>query len=458
MRRRLLGGFVLFAILAMTILLIPIGFTLDAHESATTLNALKRDTDALSALIANDLSRGGVSQATKLVHSYVHSTGRQVLVTDEHGVLIASKAKQTGDQDLLGIVRAVGSRQVSGVIAGNSVEGPQYYVAMPLPHASNRSGTIDQVKLIVTYPETVVTRAIRSDWRNLGLFGVAMLLVACLFGFIISGSLVRPLRRIGAAVESIGSGHVNVRAPTGAGPRELRRLAHAINSTATRLIGLLEAQRTFVEDASHQLRTPLTALQLHLENLEHGEGPPAPEDFSAVLAEVGRLNRLVDSLLTLARNESRSPVLAPVKVRDVARDRVDYWRPFAHERSLDLDLEPDVAPDLAAITIDGILEQVLDNLLSNAFDATPAGGRIRVGAKASGDVVELHVIDNGTGLDETERVLALRRFWRGRDNASEGTGLGLSIVDQLVRLSGGTIELRGAAGGGVDATVLLKRS
>jgi signal transduction histidine kinase len=103
------------------------------------------------------------------------------------------------------------------------------------------------------------------------------------------------------------------------------------------------------------------------------------------------------------------------------------------------------------------LDQILDNLLSNAFDATPAWGRVTIEASLSGGGVELHVADSGPGLDPAERALALQRFWRGRSNANEGTGLGLAIVDQLVRLSGGSIELRQASGGGLDAVVSLRR-
>lgn len=326
---------------------------------------------------------------------------------------------------------------------------------MSLPHASTTNGSISHVVLIVTFPVKVVTRTVHSDWRNLGLYGLLILLVACLFGFIISDSLVRPLKRIGSAVEAIGSGRLDVRAPVTVGPVELRRLAEAINSTAARLITLLEAQRTFVEDASHQLRTPLTALQLHLENLQHSGEVSDTEDLAAVLSEVARLNGLVDSLLALARNESRKPILIPVDVHDVALERVEFWRPYAEERGLDI--EATLATKLEVLVIEGILEQVLDNLLSNAFDATAPGGRIRIDAIAALDYVELHVIDNGAGLGPNERELALQRFWRGRGSSDEGSGLGLSIVDQLIRLSGGSFELREAPGGGVDATILLRK-
>jgi signal transduction histidine kinase len=302
----------------------------------------------------------------------------------------------------------------------------------------------------------IANASIHSDWTKLMLFGLLMLVLACIFGFVISNSLVRPLRRIGSAVEAIGSGSLDSRAPVKKGSRELRRLAEAINSTAVRLITLLEVQRGFVADASHQLRTPLTALQLHLENLQRGDGTSGADDLNAVLAEVGRLNRLVDSLLVLAVNESRHLDLITINLDDAILERADVWQPLADE--LNLRLETTVTANLEGIAVAGVLEQILDNLLSNAFDATPPGGRIAIEAHQVDDAIELHVIDNGPGLEPEERVLALQRFWRRRDNNSVGAGLGLAIVDQLVRLSGGSAELREAAGGGVDATITLRRA
>ena len=453
MRNRLLLGFFLFALLASALLVIPVGFTLEARDHSNILAALRRDTSSLSTLLANDLNHGDVLAAERLSHTYTHSTGRQVMVVDLRRVVLATRPRQAQDPVLLRIVRAARRAPSSGVAARSSFEGPQYYVAVPLPNDEHSSHLVNH-SVIVTFPVTVVTRTVRSDWRDLGLYAILMLAAAGLFGFAISNSLVRPLKQFGRAVDAIGSGHLDVRAPVTSGPPELRRLGETVNATAARLISLLEAQRTFVEDASHQLRTPLTALQLHLENLHDSPNISETEDFAAVFSEIGRLNRLVDSLLALAKNESRKPILVAVDAETIVRERVEYWRPFAEERSLELTIAID--PGLRAAAIEGILEQLLDNLLSNAFDASPAAGRITVSGRKVESDVEIHVIDSGSGLSEAERSLAIRRFWRGRSSGGEGSGLGLSIVDQLVRLSNGTFELREASTGGVDATIILK--
>jgi signal transduction histidine kinase len=454
MRNRLLLGFILFSILATSILLVPIGFTLERHENANTLTALKHDAAAFSTLLVNDFSHNRIEEAIELARSYARSTGREILVTDSNGVVIATKRAQSNDQTLLSLVRTVEGAKISGVTQSTAVGGSQYYVIMRLPHATNTIGRISGVVLTMTYPVRVVARTLHADWRNLALYGLLILLAGCVFGLVVADSLARPLKRIGRAVEAIGSGQLDVRVPVTRGPIELRRLSASINATSARLIALLEAQRAFVADASHQLRTPLTALQLHLENLHHSVGDADAEDLAAVLGEVDRLNRLVDSLLVLARNESREPILVPINLHRVVHDRVEFWTPFAEERQVQL--TSNVDSTIEALAIDGVIEQVLDNLLSNAFDATSPGGRVDISSSQTSNAVEVHVIDNGSGLESNERELALHRFWRGRMSDDEGSGLGLSIVDQLIRLSEGSFELRESIEGGIDATIVLR--
>jgi signal transduction histidine kinase len=452
MRRRLLAGFLLFAVIATLLLVVPIGVTLQAHESSNTLHVLRRDTGALSVLLTDALNHDGVSRAVQLSQSYNLATGRQVLVVVQGRVILDSARRESSDRKLISIANATGAVGKSGISRATTHEEAQYYVAAEL----TRVTTFHNAVLIVTSPVKVTNDKIHEEWKDLVLYGLLVLALACFFGAVISGSLVRPLRRIGRDVEAVGNGELDVRVDETAGPSELRALARVINATSARLITLLESQRAFVEDASHQLRTPLTSLQLHLENLQVAEGVSNENDLNSVLAEMNRLSRMVDSLLALARNESKTPVLVAVDVRDLVVERADVWRALAAE--MDLEILMDAPAGLQALAVEDVLEQVLDNLLSNAFDAMSAGGRVRIEARAADERIEIHVIDNGPGLGPTEREMALRRFWRGRENQSEGTGLGLSIVAQLVHLSGGSIELRDAEGGGLDATIVLRQA
>jgi signal transduction histidine kinase len=252
----------------------------------------------------------------------------------------------------------------------------------------------------------------------------------------------------------VAHGQLEARAPTNRGPLEVRRLAAAFNDMAARLGRLLESQRAFVADASHQLRTPLTALRLRLENLEAAMPPAAAEDLRAAAAETGRLARLVDGLLTLARAEASPGRREVVDLAAVVADRQAAWAPLAAEQDVELTVQPDSAAHVWAVP--GALEQVLDNLLANALRVAPAGSRVELAVRQAGGWVELHVIDQGPGMPAEQRQRAFDRFWRGPVPDSEGTGLGLAIVRQLLEASGGTAELRPNPDGGLDAVACLR--
>ena len=259
----------------------------------------------------------------------------------------------------------------------------------------------------------------------------------------------RPLREVEAAAVAVGEGDLSVRAPAEEGPPEVRSLARSINETVAQLEQLLESQKAFVADASHQLRTPLTALRLRLENLE----PDVSEDkLAGALKEVDRLSRLVSGLLALARADAGAAPGPPVSIGRAVEERLEAWADLAAERSLRL--EAVVAEDAHVRMSPERLDQVLDNLISNALTVSPAGSSVTVSATHRGDWVELHVVDEGAGMSAADRRRAFDRFWRGIDGS--GSGLGLAIVKRLVIADGGEVELLPATGGGIDAVVRLR--
>ena len=164
-------------------------------------------------------------------------------------------------------------------------------------------------------------------------------------------------------------------------------------------------------DASHQLRTPLTALRLRLENLEATMPPAAAGDLRAAAAETGRLARLVDGLLTLARAEAAPSRREVVDLAAVVADRQAAWAPLAAEQDVELTVQPGPAAPVWAVP--GALEQVLDNLLANALRVAPAGSQIELAIRQAGGWVELHVTDQGPGMPAEQRQRAFDRFWRG---------------------------------------------
>jgi signal transduction histidine kinase len=270
-------------------------------------------------------------------------------------------------------------------------------------------------------------------------------------------SVTRPLRELERAAAGLGRGELATRAPVPQAPREPRALAVAFNQMALRLERLVDAQQRFVADASHQLRTPLTALRLRLENLAPELPPAARDDLDGAIAESWRLSRLVDGLLALARAEQAGSTPRVVDVAGVLAQRQAAWSDLAAERGVRLEVA--VPGALPAFLTPGRLDQVLDNLLANALEVSPPAGRVAVTAARTGDLVELHVTDEGPGLSDRDRERAFDRFWQAtahRDGDHGGFGLGLAIVRQLLLADGGSIELRPAAGTGLDVVVRVR--
>jgi signal transduction histidine kinase len=215
---------------------------------------------------------------------------------------------------------------------------------------------------------------------------------------------------------------------------------------------LLRSQEAFVADASHQLRTPLTALRLRLENLGRDVTPSGQDELAGALAEVERLAGLVDALLALARADAGGGPTERVDVRELLKERVEAWAAFAQENGVRLAAELNDVP--AAAATPERLRQAIDNLIENAIVASPEDGTIMLSLRGAAGWIEAHVRDEGPGLSPEDRPRAFDRFWRGRDG--EGSGLGLAIARRLVEADGGTIELVPAPSHGLDAVVRVR--
>ena len=223
---------------------------------------------------------------------------------------------------------------------------------------------------------------------------------------------------------------------------------------AIRLDEMIKKHRGFIGDASHQLRTPLTGLQLRLENLESDlRNPTQKADVALAIAETNRLARIVADLLELARAE-RDPEVETIDVVSLVDARVDIWNSSASPGDPQITLVTDTST-MFATAITGALEQILDNLLDNAVAVAPPGTAVEVALTSNSDQVLICVADRGPGLDRDSKERALERFWRG-DNSKHGTGLGLAVVKTLAEASGGSVSLEDRQGAGLAVTVTLR--
>lgn len=234
-------------------------------------------------------------------------------------------------------------------------------------------------------------------------------------------------------------------------PSEVRPLVDELNLLFSRVQTAFEAQRNFVADAAHELRSPLTALKLQAQALRRGAASDPPRDAALARLDQGieRAIHLVEQLLALARAEAAPAAaapLGPVDLQQVIRLAVADALPHAQARGIDLGLSDDSTPERVSVAGDDqALRMLLRNLLDNAIKYTPAPGRVDVTLHTGPDGARLAVEDSGPGIPPAERERVFDRFVRGPDSAAStdapGSGLGLAIVRAIAERHGARLCL-----------------
>ena len=317
----------------------------------------------------------------------------------------------------------------------------------------------------LTYPAKVVTDQVRGQLRMLWLVAGITVVLAGTVAILMANTVTHRLQQLRRTTELLAQGRLEARTPVPAGAPEIRSLARSVNRMADRLEYLLRQQRAFAGDASHQLRTPLTALRLRLDSaadLVETDPDAARDTIASAQDEALRLQHIIDALLMLSRADDAGISPQEVDLAEVARARVEQWQPLADDSGIHIAVTaPPTAPALAVPRAAG---QIIDNLIDNALAVSPAGTTIdvTVAPAADTDTVDLHVRDEGPGMSPEDCTRAFDRFWRGRTDTA-GSGLGLAIVAQLARASGATAELTPrtpdtGGTGGLDAHIRFARS
>ncbi|MGG7517843.1 sensor histidine kinase [Allorhizobium undicola] len=239
---------------------------------------------------------------------------------------------------------------------------------------------------------------------------------------------------------------------------ELRPLVHALNDYMGRVQKQMAAQRRFVSNAAHQLRTPLTLLSTQAAVAAREQEEAARlEALQALTRSTRQVSRLAEQLLTLTRAEpgSRAPRAEHIDMAVIAREVLEAQAVDALQRGIDLGLD---AEEKAPVVGDGtMLREMLVNLVDNALRYTPAPGDVTVRLKCVEDHVVLRVEDSGPGIPVSEHDQVFERFYRIIGTKADGSGLGLAIVREVVDGAGGTVTLGSAASGGLAVTVRLPR-
>jgi signal transduction histidine kinase len=461
MVRRLLATYLTITALTLAVVVVPLGRVFADREQSRLTFDIERDAQAVASLVEDALEAGVRPAITETLDDYRDRGGR-IVVVDPHGLSVADSDAPAGSppRDFSTrpeIIEALDGTRSGGIRPSETLGSDLLYVAVPVASGGAIHGAVR-----ITYPTSTVDARIRSTWLRLGLLSLVVLGLVATVGFVFAGWVSHPVRQLEAAAAQLAAGNLAVRVEADQGPAELRGLAATFNRTAEQLDQLLESQHRFVADASHQLRTPLTALRLRLETLGPHVADEARPKLEAAIDETNRLGRLVHSLLVLARSDAADEEVVPVDLSAVIAERLEAWTPVADDQGVRLRR---IVPDSAWVfAVPGAVEQILDNLLSNALDAVPDGTDITVRVSevpqsGAGTAVELHVTDRGPGMEAAARDHAFERFWRPAPadaTAGAGFGLGLAIVERLATQSGGRARLDpGIDGVGLDAVVTL---
>ena len=313
--------------------------------------------------------------------------------------------------------------------------------------------TRDRVIQVAQPVEIRQRLAARAAWRSV----LPLLLIAPIAALVVGWLAARnlaPLERLAGELRSRGSQSMAPLEMAGL-PDAVSPLARSLNALLERLRSALDAQRAFVADAAHELRSPLTALKLQLELLRRA-GSDVDRDAArdALGAGIERASRLVEQLLALARSEPSSPHAAErVDLAEIARRAVAETVAFASSRAVEFELVAE-----APVWVDGdafTLGLLVRNLADNAARYSPAGSQVLLGVTASSAEATLQIDDAGPGIAFADRDRVFDRFYRRAGADDSGSGLGLAIVRSVADAHGATVALADSPLGGLRVSVRL---
>src|SRR3954467_1459384 len=388
------------------------------------------------------------AQVAQVVRTAGRAVGGRVIVVDAAGRLVADSAgpglSSASYASRPEIRTALGGTTSQGTRHSASLKQDLLFTAVPIVQGGRREGAVR-----VTQSLGAVRSEVRRDIVALVGLGVAALALGLAVAWLLAGFLSRPLRGLTTAARRVAAGDLDARAEE-AGAREHREVAHAFNDMTTRLGQSMAAQRDFVANAAHQLRTPLTGLRLRLEAAGlKSENEALRRDLEAGEREAERLARTVTELLTLAREGQRPTAVAPLPLAAAGEAALERWISVAEEHDAELDLRDRSAGARVATSAEDVAV-ILDNLIENALEHTRPRTAVVVELSADGAIA---VSDAGPGLEPGEEERVFERFFRGstKSDRPRGSGLGLTIVRVLARRWGGEATIANRPEGGARA-------
>ena len=349
------------------------------------------------------------------------------------------------DTNLAFVARVAAAREPAYGWADSPVGAVRYAVLPVQVAADPRQGA-----LVVLEFRDLQREEVTDAVQVLTLVGFGALAVAGLASWLLAGRVLAPIRLVRQTAEQIGESDLTRRITVG-GNDDVAQLARTFNHMLDRLEAAFAAQRRFLDDAGHELRTPITVIRGHLELM--GDDPADRRDTTALVTdELERMGRIVDDLIVLAKAEQPDFLtLGSVDVADLTVEVAAKARALGRRQWTVAEVAE------ATILADGQrLTQALLQLAANAVQHTGDGDRISFGSAAASGRVRLWVSDTGVGIAQEDQERIFERFARGSvPRRSDGAGLGLTIVRTITKAHGGVVRLDSTPGRGATFTLEL---
>ncbi len=445
LRRRLVLAFGAFAMTLIAATLLPLGFVINGSHFSEYTSRLERQ------------ARSAVPELGDTLQAPAVLAGRFPVGGEVHALLLSRLGQALTlprDPGAFPPV-ALESREVRVALGGQAASrattlADERRVLVAAPVA--RGGRVSAV-LWLSAPLGPVDDLNGRTWAALGTIGAAAIVLAIVVAMAVSRQIARRLEMVAAGAERFAEGRlaepIRVR-----GDDEIAQLGSRLNEMAVRIERSVAVERDFVSAASHQLRTPLTAIKIRLEELGvlTGGDATAHEYVDEMTQEVDRLTNIASGLLRLAEVEG-APEPEAVPAHEAVAQAIDRLRPLARKQEVELVLE-DRAAGVAVVAPEGAFQEVVFNVLDNAVKYSSPGTKVEISLDREEGLLVVTAADRGAGVTQEEARRAFEPFYRARRlRSASGSGLGLAIGARLCRAAGATISLAPRPDGGTLAEI-----
>ncbi|HYL99986.1 MAG TPA: ATP-binding protein, partial [Blastocatellia bacterium] len=397
----------------------------------------------------------GYQELAKLSQLFPKSVPQFVQVIDSSRRVVSYSGTQVSSAPL------ISRNQLNEVLSGATIRA-NIHVASDQVRIAAIGGGPPANRFAVVAGTGTESLSERKGWTLFILFivDVVTFAVSIEVGYLIIGRALRPVDHITERAREIGAGYLHQRIETRDASLEMERLITVLNEMFDKLQRLFESQRQFIQDASHEIRSPLAAIRCRLEVALRQPRPAGDyrNVIESCLQDVERLSALSEDMFLLARADSDNLGLdlREIAVNDVVTEVRDQLMVLAEERQIDFKLK--TGAPCFTYGDRTCLHRAIRNIVENALKYTPVGGKVLLSSTVDGDYIKVEVEDTGVGIPADEQKNIFRRFYRvdpARSRGEGGAGLGLAICDQIIRAHGGSIEVDSVVGRGTRFTIAL---